>query len=242
VVNVTLTCETPSLALGSPVSSAPDSSSSCTANGSPAGGTYSWSASKSTITVSGSGASTNYTAASASSSQGDTTITVTYTYQNNSPVSATSPAITVYKPVSLSGAAVAQANPATQQCTAPCLANPNTGSCAANTNQCSYTGPVFTRTYNVVSQFSGVTFPSVGLPLANVAETVQLNPNGCNITPSTASGTMSNFPDTYAICSTCCLSGGPGCTTVATQTITVNGLTMPTETVTTTCTTATATP
>jgi len=246
VVNVTLTCGAPSLALGSPLSAAPQSSTSgsCTAAGSPAGGTYSWSASKSTITVSGNGASATYTAASASSAVGDTAITVTYTYPNSNPVSATS-AVTVYQPASLSGSTVTQTG--TQQYTLPCLAKPNTGSCSVVTNgqQCSYTGPVFTRNYNVVSQFSGVTFASVGLSQANVAESVQIpsGSNGCSISnPVTGGGSTSSFPDTYAIYSSCCESGGPGCTTTANQTITVNGFAMAQETITTTCTTATATP
>jgi hypothetical protein len=85
-------------------------------------------------------------------------------------VSAQMGTITVYKPASLSASGTPTQS-GTQPCTGPCLANPNTGSCSTVTNgkQCSYTESLFTRSYNVVSQFPGVTFPSAGIPLANIA-------------------------------------------------------------------------
>jgi hypothetical protein len=52
----------------------------------------------------------------------------------------------------------------------------------------------------------------------------------------------SSFTDTIGIYSTCCETGGPGCTTTTNQTITVNGFSMAQETITTTCTTASVAP
>ena len=71
---------------------------------------------------------------------------------------------------------------------------------------------------------------------------IMVGGNGCNITPTTNSPGMSNFSDTLQFCSTCCESGGPGCTSTASRVYTINGFPMPTQTITQTCTTATVTP
>ena len=241
--SVTLNCTLIALALGSPLSAAPKQTTqgSCTAVGSPSGGTYAWTVSTSAVTLSASGSTASYTAANPSSSQGDTLITVAYTPPGTAVVKGTSAPITVYKPTGLSGSTVTSKGSAT--CNTPCLASPNSGSCTVKTGTtCSYAAPQFARTYDVLTQIQGVKLIEA-IGSANVTESVKLTSNNCGGSGITVgNATSSEFTDTYGKCDSCCQSGGPGCTTVGSQTITVNGYAMPTETITETCTTASATP
>jgi hypothetical protein len=235
---VTISCDTTDLSLGS---TAPKSTvtGSCTTTAQPTGGSFSWSTNKNTITLTPTqdGSGTSYTSANASSALGDTTIQVTYTV-NGQPATAKSGAITVHKPTSLY---VAQdVTPiASIPCTLPCLTNPVSGCNVQAGTSCTYSENQFQRDYHVYDQFTTY-FQDYGINDATVTESINLTSNNCaGKGVTTGTGSVTDITDTYGKCDSCCENGGPGCTSVAAQTISVNGYNIFSATITTTCTTAT---
>jgi len=241
VISVAISCSPTDLSLGS---SAPQSTitGNCTATGAPSGGSYTWSVNKNTVTLtpSQSGTTATYTSNAASSSNGDTSITVKYT-MNSQNVSATSAAITVHQPTTLTPSSVYSTG--TAPCTTPCILYPGAGNCDASpTNKCKYNANQFQREYKVNDQF-GTFFQNFGINNATVTEQVNLTSNNCSGSGvGQGSSTYTDFFDNFAKCDTCCQSGGPGCTTVAAQTLLVNGFSVRSTTITVTCTTVTVVP
>jgi hypothetical protein len=241
VPTITVACSPLDLSLGS---TAPASTvtGTCTTKVNPTGGTFAWTSAGGTInlTPSENGSSATYTSTSASTTAGDTTVTVKYTVQQQS-ASATSGAITVHKPTSLVAGSVT-AN-GTQPCTLACLTNPGNGTCSVTAGtSCTYSANQFEREYKVYDQF-GNFFQSVGIDLAAVTENVTLTSNNCGGSGvTTGSSTFTDFFDDFGKCDSCCESGGPGCTTVASQTISVNAFSVRSTTITETCTTTTVNP
>ena len=227
---VTVTCSPSNLALGStgPTST---TSGNCNTTTTPAGGTFSWSVNKTTVTLNGSGGGASYTASSQSSASGDTIITVQYTVNGQS-ATAESAGITVHEPTSL--AVVSDTtNASGEPCSVTCL-NGSSG--------CGYSSYLRTRTYNVLDQLSQ-TFSGVGIGAVNAQESFSGFSSTCSAnSPSPGSAATSEFGDQFYFCSTACLPGGSGCTNSATRTITVNGLSVRTESVTWTCSGVTLTP
>jgi YD repeat-containing protein len=236
---VSLDCTNSDLSFGS---SAPNATltGTCTATGTPSGGSFSWQSSTTAISLTPNAATASYSSANPSSTSGDTAITVTYT-ANSQSASATFGAITVHKPTSLQAGAVQAAG--TAPCTLPCLTNPGNGSCAATVGtSCTYSAAQSQRIYTVLDQF-GTSFASVGINDAAVTEQVNLSSNNCGGSGINAASAQSTiFSDTFGKCDTCCQQGGPGCTSVASQTLSVNGIVVRTPTITVTCTTASVTP
>jgi hypothetical protein len=241
-VGIGVTCSNLDLSLGS---TAPGSTvtGTCTATGTPTGGSFVWTAAGGTInlTPSQNGSSATYTSTSASSKVGDTTITVKYTYQSQQPVSATSSAITVHKPTTLVAGVVAPNG--TAACTLPCLTKPGNGTCSVTAGtSCTYNANQFQREYKVYDQFNNF-FQSVGINFATVTENITLTSNNCGGSGvSTGSSPYTDFFDDYGKCDSCCESGGPGCTTVAAQSLYVNGFSVRNTTITETCTAVTVNP
>lgn len=107
---------------------------------------------------------------------------------------------------------------------------------------CTYNANQFEREYKVYDQF-GTFFQDFGIIDATVSETVNITSNNCGgsgITEGKAGST--DFYDNYGKCDSCCEIGGPGCTTVAAQTIFINGYSVLNTTITETCTSASVTP
>jgi len=213
-----------------------------TSNVTPSGGTFTWKTNNtSTIALSctnGCSGSVDYTAVAASTAQGDTNITVTYTYNGQSAQS-TSAAITVHKPASLR---TNSTTPTTTTCSLPCLAKK--GSCATKSGtSCNFNAPETQRSYSVLDQF-GSAFEDVHLGAAPViTESVSTQKTTCgNVSLSTADTGGSPFSDSLSQCASCCESGGPGCISTVSQTISSNGVQVRTESIATTCTAVTPTP
>jgi len=193
-------------------------------------------------TDSGCTSSVDYEAIAASSKEDDSTITGFYTYQGQE-VDDTSDPITVHQPTSLRTNSTTP-NYRSTTCTLPCLANPNTGSCAIKSGtSCSYSETVTRRYYSVLDQF-GNAFEDVNLGAAPaITESVNASQGTCGgngVDLGTTSG--SPFYDEFGKCDSCCESGGPGCTSTASQTIFSNGISVRQESISVTCTTATLTP
>lgn len=228
---VSVNCTPQNLALG-PTAPSSTTTGLCTATVSPSGGKYSWTVNTGTVTlVNPTSASPSFTAANASSSEGDTTISLTYTV-NEQQATAQSSAITVHEPTSLQLDSDTT-NPTGTTCSVTCL-NGQPG--------CSYQSYLKTRIYDVLDQF-GLTFASVGISTINGQESFSGFTSSCGAsspTPTTA-GT-SHFQDNFNFCAPDCQQGGPGCTASATQTITVNGLTVRTPSVNWSCTNCTVVP
>ena len=133
-------------------------------------------------------------------------------------------------------------NASGEACTVSCLANPGSGNCNANTNTCNYNSYLRTREYSVLDQF-GKSFSSVGITQADVEETWTAPSGTCkNVNFASAPSSTSTFPDYLWMCHTCCLPGGPGCSTSRNQTITVNGFVVRQESATYSCSGVTLTP
>jgi hypothetical protein len=240
---VSISCQLTDMAVGTFAGTA-----TCfTSNVTPSGGTFTWKTNNTTTisltcTTSGCGNSDNYSAVAASTTQGDTTITVTYVV-NGQPATATSKAITVHKPTSLKTISTLP-NFATVTCGLLCLANPNSGTCAVKAGtSCSYGEPITQRNYSVLDQF-GNTFESVNLGAAPViTETVNAQQGTCGGNGvETGSTSGSPFYDEFGKCDSCCESGGPGCTSTASQTLFSNSINVRQEAIAVTCTSATLTP
>lgn len=239
---VSVSCSPTDLALG-PTAPSSTTIANCNTTASPAGGTYSWSVNTTNVTLSASGGGATVTAANQSTSQGDTVVTVTYTV-NAQNATAKSAGITVHKPTSLMVLSDTT-DPSGFQCTVPCLANPGDGTCNASTANCSYSSYLRQRQYSVLDQLDPPKeFANVGISQADVTETVPISSTCPGVTTITGSSIKTIFPDSFFLCSTCCLTSGPGCTaqTNPVQTISVNGIPVRSETISFTCTGVTLTP
>jgi len=228
---VTVSCSNLDLALGT---GAPTTTSgTCTATVNPGGGTYSWTKNKNTVNLANtSSATVIYSSALPSTVMGDTILTVTYTL-NGRAASASSPGITVHRPTSLY-VQIDHVNPSGYSCNDVCCLNGQPG--------CSYSTYLRQRTYVVQDQF-GTQFPSVGIIAANVTESFGSLNSSCGSPQVNAGGAqVSTFNDFFYLCASECLPGGAGCSVSGTQTITVNGYSVRTESVVWTCTGVTLTP
>jgi hypothetical protein len=238
---VTISCDTPHLTLG-PTNFPGSESGTCHTTVSPSGGAFCWAVNKSTVSLSASGGSANYTSQQASSGQGDTVITVEYTVNGKSN-SAQSQGITVHQPTSLKTNSTTP-NDHTTTCGLPCLTNPGHGTCTVTPGtSCSYTESITRREYSVQDQFNPPNlFENVNLQ-PTITEGVNSQQGSCGGNDvGIAIGGGSPFPDDFGKCDSCCESGGPGCTSTATQTIFANGFAVRNESITVTCTSVTLTP
>jgi len=149
--------------------------------------------------------------------------------------SAQSSPITVHQPTSLNIDSDST-DPAATTCAVPCLNNPS--------NTCVYQSYLRRRQYSVKDQpaLGSNLFSASGINAANVFEQWSNVSTTCDLTPSESSDPRSTFPDSFYLCHGNCLLGGPGCSIRATQTITVNGISVNTETVEWACGSVTLTP
>jgi YD repeat-containing protein len=194
-----------------------------TAEPSEPGGTYSWTTTSTRVTLSNTTSQVvTVTSQSQSSSVSDVPIRVSYTTGGGT-ASATKN-ITVSKPTSL----FLESD----------LTNP-TGKACTNPN---YTSYLRTRIYVVQDQFARL-FTNLSLNVVDVRESFSAFSSTCGASsPAVGSSPDSRFQDQFFFCSAACLPGGSGCTSSATQTITVNSFTVRTSNVTWTCTGCTITP
>lgn len=244
VPTVKISCDTTHLTIGATNFPGTEQGSCTTSNVSPAGGTFSWTTNNtSTISLTPNLGSADYTSKAASSSLGDTTITVKYTVNNQS-ASDTSQQITVHKPTSLKTNSTTP-DDHTLTCTLPCLLSPGTGTCTVKSGtSCSYSEEITRRNYSVQDQFNPPNlFENIQLSGVTVTENVNANQGTCggnNVETAKTGG--SPFYDDFGKCDSCCETGGPGCTSTASQTILANGFSVRTESITVTCTSATLNP
>jgi Big-like domain-containing protein len=186
---------------------------SLSSNVNPAGGTYSWTTpdtNKVSLNYT-SGPTITVTSVSASTSLGDVTISLKYTY-NTTFSNTASTFMTVQQPTYLSLASNISSGPA---------------SCPS-----AETGPDRRLNWQVEDQFTGAIqfdnmpqYDNIGWQGANGCNPPG-NTNGCNsggfATGSGFTNPSGQFPDHYAMCSTCC-DVGISCTTTANQYYYVNG-------------------
>jgi len=242
---VSVSCDLTDMAVGTFAGSG-----TCYATGTPTGGTYTWGANfddgVTTIslacTTGGCTSSDIFTAIASSKAEDDTSITVFYTY-NGQEADDTSDHITVHQPISLRTNSTTP-NYRTTTCTLPCLTNPNTGSCAVTSGtSCNYSEPITRRYYSVLDQF-GNPFEDVNLGAAPaITESVNASQGTCGGNGvEIASTGGSPFYDEFGKCDSCCETGGPGCTSTASQTIFSNGNNVRQENISVTCTAVTLTP
>lgn len=216
-----------------------------TATGTPDGGTYTWSTSSANVTLSNtSSANVTVTAAAASQNRGDTPITVKYVINgdtnctNANNCASSTGNITVSKPSSLF--LVTDIPNSTGH---TCDASATTNNCtkSAFTGSGSYTSYVRTRTYHIMNQFN----PPDWISGYNMDIQESYNPPSgqCASDASvvTTSATGDTAVDCFYFCSATCKSGG-SCNVSATQSITVNGYSVGTKSVTWTCSDATIQP
>ena len=201
------------------------------ATGTPSGGSYSWSTTSSKLTLSNTTSATvTVTSASASTAVGDVPVKVTYTYSGTS--SNATQNVTVRKPTSLYVKSDTT-DPNGKACTVNCL---------DGSPGCGYSCYLRTRIYIVQDQFSQL-FTDLGINAVDAQESYSGLTSTCGASPPlTGPATTSEFNDKFSFCSTSCLPGGQGCTTSATQTITVNAFSVRTVSVTWTCTGVTLNP
>jgi len=210
-------------------SSTGPNSANYTSTVNPSGGTYSWSVSNGNVTLTNtSSATVTATAANQSSQQSDTTLTLKYTYNNQSSIASAN--ITVVKPSSLASPPTTDTpNPSGHTCTAG-YGNP-TCSQSGFTGTGSYTSYVRNRTYRILDQFNNWI---AGYPL-DIGESYSSPTGQCaSDAVTTSSGAGDTVTDCFYFCSATCKQGGT-CGVSATQTITVNGYSVRTESVTWTC-------
>jgi len=202
-----------------------------TATGIPSGGSYSWSTTSSKVSLSGTTSATvTVTAQSASASVGDVPVKVTYTYSGKSNNATQN--VTLRQPTSLYLES-AVTDLAGQACSVTCL---------DGSPSCGYSSYLRTRIYVVQDQFSQL-FTNVGINTIDARESFSGFTSTCGAgAPATAPAGTARFQDKFFFCSTSCLPGGPGCTSSATQTITVNGFSVRTLSATWTCTGVTLNP
>ena len=214
-----------------------------TASGEPSGGTYTWSTTSSNVTLAPSAANVTVTAAAASATQGDTPITVKYVINNDTnctnanDCSTATVSITVSKPTKLQ-LITDDPDPTGHTCNASAQSNSCTQS--AFTGSGSYTSYVRNRSYHVMDQ---LTPPNWISGYAMVIQESYSPPSGqcASNTVITGSGNGDTVTDCFYFCSATCQSGG-SCSVAATQTITVNGFQVATESVGWSCSSASVVP
>lgn len=151
---------------------------------------------------------------------------------NGQSATAQSQPIIVHKPTSLMLDSETT-NPTGNTCTVTCL---------NGTPGCTYASYTKTRIYDVQDQF-GALFANVGISLINGQESFSGFTSTCGANPPVpGTAPSSHFQDNFTFCAPNCQPGGPGCTASATQTITVNGLTVRMPGVNWTCTNCTVSP
>jgi len=241
---VKISCDTTHLTLGSTSFPSTEQGTCTTSNVTPTGGAFTWSTNNaSTINLTPNGSSADYSSKAASSSQGDTTISVKYTVSGQSASSA-SQKITVHKPTSLKTTSTTP-DDHTETCSLSCLAKPGDGTCTVKSGtSCNYSEEITRRDYSVQDQFNPPNlFENVQLSGVTITEDVNASQGSCggnNVEAGSTGG--SPFHDDFGKCDSCCESGGPGCTSTASQTVYANGFAVRTESITVTCTTATLVP
>ncbi len=230
-LSVSVSCTPQNLAFG-PTAPTSTTTGSCSATVSQSGGSYSWTANTDTVAlVNSTTASPSFKATNPSSSQGDTTITLTYTVSELHATGQSS-SITVHKPTSLKLDSDTT-NPTGTTCQVTCL-NGAAG--------CTYQSYLRTRIYDVLDQFGNL-FTSAGISSINAQESFSGVTSTCGASPPTlGTAQSSQFHDNFSFCANDCQPGGPGCTASGNQTITVNGITVRTPSVTWNCTNCTVNP
>lgn len=207
-----------------------------TASGNPSGGAYSWTTSSSKVSLTNTTSATvTVTAAAASGSVGDVPITVTYTLNGESGTAATN--ITVEQPTSLS-----IVSDTTNSTGHTCVGGTGSNTCSQSyfSGSGTYTSYVHNRQYHVMDQLS----PSRWIAgyLMQIQESYSAPTGQCSgDSVATGGGSGDTVTDCFYFCGATCQSAG-SCSVSATQTITVNGFTVATESVTWTCSGATVSP
>jgi hypothetical protein len=223
-VTVNFTCSKLNLAIGgTPVTGT--NTGTCTATGTPANGTFSWSVNTDRVNLSATtGATITYTSANPSAMGQPTVITVTYTF-NNTPVSATIGNIWVRQPTSLA----VRSDTST---TITCMEGGFT-----------FPGPQRQRGYDALDQLGESIF-DVGIATNTVESFPYTHTCSGTYTLSTGNPGGSKFTDTYRFCHTDNRPGGPTCTMSSdpSQVWSVNGIAVGTFTVRYTQTSITITP
>ena len=207
------------------------------AAGSPAGGTYNWTTSSSKVTLTNATSATvTVTAAAASTSIGDVPLTVTYTLNGQNGTTSTN--ISVEQPTSL------QVNSDSTNATGhTCVSGTGTPSCSQSYFQGrsgSYQSYVRNRVYNIMDQFNPPR-QIQGYNLDNQESYSTPSGQCAGTAPNTGAGLGAQISDCFYFCSATCQSGG-SCSVSATQTITSNGFTVATKSVTWTCSGVTVSP
>jgi hypothetical protein len=174
---------------------------------------------------------------------GDTIVSVTYSVNSQSATSK-SAGITVHQQTALTVLSDTT-NPSGKTWTVSCLAKPGNGTCNPSTSNCTYTSYLRQRQYSVLDQFSPPNqFQNIGISAATVTESIPVTTTCPDASPITGSSPLSVFYDNFGMGSRCCLPGGPGCSTSTSpvQTISVNGISVRTETINWNCTGVTVSP
>ncbi len=205
--------------------------------GHPSGGTYSWTTTSSNVTLTNATSSqVTVTSSAASGTVGDTPITVTYTLGSQHPSQTGS--ITVEKPTSL------------QVIGDTTTANGHTCNASATNNTCqqsgftgsgTYASYLRNRTYHIMDLFNPPRWiQGIGLEIKEsyTAPTGACSGPGVPIPPLAYGDTI---PDCFYFCAATCQAAG-SCSVSATQTLTVNGFTVATESVNWTCSGVSVTP
>jgi len=222
---VSVSC-TADLAIGNGGQQAFVHQGSCVTNVDPDGGSFSWSANSSRVSLGSGGDQIIFNSSAASASIGDTQISVSYSVNGQSSTANSLP-ITVHRAASLR--VVSDSTDPTGQSWSPmCLLHPGDGTCNVSSSSCAYNSFLRTRSFDVLDQF-GTAFSSYsGLTGVFVSESVSINQTSCsaNVGIVQLVGTQSAalpFADEYSMGASCCLPGGPGCSTNASQQILVDG-------------------
>ncbi|HXJ93050.1 MAG TPA: hypothetical protein VMT20_09225 [Terriglobia bacterium] len=217
-------------------SSTGPNSMNLTASGSPSGGTYNWTTSSSKVTL---GGATSYTvtvtAVAKSNSIGDVPITVTYKLNGQSGTATTN--ITVEQPTSL---ALQSDDP---NGTHTCVSGTGNNTCTQSYfsgGSGSYTSYLRTRTYHIMDQFNPPQWIQ-GYAL-QIQESYTTPTGQCAGPPvSIGGGSGDTIVDCFYFCSATCQAKG-SCSVSSTQTATVNGFNVATESVNWTCSGVTVSP
>jgi hypothetical protein len=206
---------------------------SITASGTPSGGSFSWTTSSGKVTLTNATTATVTVWAVAdqfSAAAGDVSVQVVYTL-NSVPSSPGTTTLTVLKPVSLTQTS-SSSNPTAHTCSSTSgTPTPCTLSLYTDTPNTTYTSYVRTIVYTVNGNLAGTT----------ITLNMQLQESYTgNSNVNTGAGIGSGITDCFYYCSQRCRGGGPD-SVPGTQTITANGFTVATKSVTWTCADATVT-
>ena len=197
----------------------------------PSGGTYSWTTSSNKVSLSNtSSANVTVTSAAASTASGDVPITLTYTVNGQSASATVN--ITVRKPSSLQ---LVSGSDTTDPAGHTCTASPTSNTCQQSHFPGSgmYTSYLRNRAYHIMDQFSPPQWIQ-GYAL-DIQESYTAPTGQCaGDSVVTSSGAGDTATDCFYFCSATCQSGG-SCSVSATQTVTINGFSIGTESVTWTC-------